>query len=122
MYIYLFCSECCFLMYVNTQACVICKLVHGSCIQCSMCTTRFHATCASHAGYYMEVSNINKLLFLPKLILHLPLFIDLVYFHQLHCIEKNGMQIITNWTTYCAAHRYGPALSFDFIRTFTESS
>ncbi|KAL7125696.1 hypothetical protein ABFS83_14G133700 [Erythranthe nasuta] len=59
-----------------TKACVICKQIHGSCMQCCKCTTSFHATCASRAGYCME----------------------------LHCSEKNGMQI-TKWISYCAVHR-----------------
>ncbi|KAK4415832.1 Histone-lysine N-methyltransferase ATX3 [Sesamum alatum] len=59
-----------------TKACVICKQIHGSCMQCCKCATYFHATCASRAGYCME----------------------------LHCLEKNGMQI-TKWISYCAVHR-----------------
>nr|KAJ0195975.1 hypothetical protein LSAT_V11C700342940 [Lactuca sativa] len=35
-------------------ACVICKLVHGSCIQCCKCATYFHAMCALRAGYCVE--------------------------------------------------------------------
>lgn len=38
------------------QACTICKQIHGSCMQCCKCATYFHATCASRAGYCMEVS------------------------------------------------------------------
>ncbi|KAL8541045.1 hypothetical protein ACS0TY_002362 [Phlomoides rotata] len=59
-----------------TKACVICKQIHGSCMQCCKCATHFHATCASRAGYCME----------------------------LHCSEKNGIQI-TKWISYCAFHR-----------------
>ncbi|XP_051145180.1 histone-lysine N-methyltransferase ATX3-like [Andrographis paniculata] len=59
-----------------TKACVICKQIHGSCMQCYKCVTYFHATCASRAGYCME----------------------------LHCSEKNGVQI-TKWISYCAVHR-----------------
>ncbi|GER26485.1 histone-lysine N-methyltransferase ATX3 [Striga asiatica] len=58
------------------KGCVICKQIHGSCMQCFKCATYFHATCASRAGYCME----------------------------LHCIEKNGAQI-TKWISYCAFHR-----------------
>ncbi|CAA0831369.1 Histone-lysine N-methyltransferase ATX3 [Striga hermonthica] len=58
------------------KACVICKQIHGSCMQCFKCATYFHATCASRAGYCME----------------------------LHCVEKNGVQI-TKWISYCAFHR-----------------
>ncbi|GMN42921.1 hypothetical protein TIFTF001_012121 [Ficus carica] len=49
---------------------------HGSCTQCCKCATHFHATCASRAGYSME----------------------------LHCFEKNGKQI-TRKSIYCAVHR-----------------
>ncbi|KAK6141071.1 hypothetical protein DH2020_025183 [Rehmannia glutinosa] len=59
-----------------TKACVLCKQIHGSCMQCCKCSTFFHATCASRAGYCME----------------------------LHCSEKNGVQI-TRWISYCAIHR-----------------
>lgn len=59
-----------------TKACVICEQIHGSCTQCCKCATYFHATCASRAGYCME----------------------------LHCSERNGMQI-TKWTSYCEVHR-----------------
>ncbi|GER46357.1 histone-lysine N-methyltransferase ATX3 [Striga asiatica] len=59
-----------------TKACVICKQIHGSCMQCYKCTTYFHATCASRAGYCME----------------------------LHCDEKNGLQI-TKFISYCSSHR-----------------
>ncbi|XP_042000585.1 histone-lysine N-methyltransferase ATX5-like isoform X1 [Salvia splendens] len=59
-----------------TKVCVICKQIHGSCTQCCKCATYFHATCASRAGYCME----------------------------LHCSEKNGAQI-TKWISYCAVHR-----------------
>ncbi|PIN02168.1 Histone-lysine N-methyltransferase [Handroanthus impetiginosus] len=59
-----------------TKACIICKQIHGCCMQCCKCATYFHATCASRAGYCME----------------------------LHSSEKNGMQI-TKWTSYCAVHR-----------------
>ncbi|XP_073022237.1 histone-lysine N-methyltransferase ATX3-like isoform X1 [Primulina eburnea] len=59
-----------------TKACIICKQIHGSCTQCCKCSTYFHASCASRAGYCVE----------------------------LHCFEKNGMQI-TKWISYCAVHR-----------------
>ncbi|PIN13894.1 histone H3 (Lys4) methyltransferase complex, subunit SET1 [Handroanthus impetiginosus] len=59
-----------------TKACIICEQIHGSCMQCCKCATYFHATCASRAGYCME----------------------------LHCTEKNGTQI-TRWIAYCAVHR-----------------
>ncbi|CAA0838929.1 Histone-lysine N-methyltransferase ATX3 [Striga hermonthica] len=59
-----------------TKSCVICKQIHGSCMQCYKCTTYFHATCASRAGYCME----------------------------LHCDEKNGLQI-TKFISYCTFHR-----------------
>ncbi|KAK9279386.1 hypothetical protein L1049_013065 [Liquidambar formosana] len=58
------------------KACVICKQVHGSSIQCCKCATYFHAMCASRAGYHME----------------------------LHCLEKNGRQV-TKKLSYCAVHR-----------------
>ncbi|KAK9758072.1 hypothetical protein RND81_01G204600 [Saponaria officinalis] len=58
------------------RRCVICKQTHGSCIQCSKCTTYYHATCAARAGYCME----------------------------LHCMEENGVQV-TRKVSYCAAHR-----------------
>ncbi|XP_031262949.1 histone-lysine N-methyltransferase ATX3 isoform X3 [Pistacia vera] len=56
--------------------CVICKTTHGSCTQCCKCATYFHATCASRAGYSMEIQ----------------------------CLEKNGRQI-TRKLIYCAIHR-----------------
>ncbi|XP_044480536.1 histone-lysine N-methyltransferase ATX3-like isoform X2 [Mangifera indica] len=56
--------------------CVICKTTHGSCTQCCKCATYFHATCASRAGYSMEIQ----------------------------CSEKNGRQI-TKKMIYCAIHR-----------------
>jgi hypothetical protein len=37
------------------QRCVICKQTYGSCTQCCKCASYFHATCASRAGYFMEV-------------------------------------------------------------------
>ncbi|XP_057480013.1 histone-lysine N-methyltransferase ATX4-like [Actinidia eriantha] len=58
------------------KICVICKQIHGSCTQCSKCSTYYHAMCASRAGYRME----------------------------LHCLEKNGKQI-TKMMSYCAYHR-----------------
>ncbi|XP_051132555.1 histone-lysine N-methyltransferase ATX3 [Andrographis paniculata] len=59
-----------------TKACVICKQIHGACTQCCKCATYFHATCASRAGYCME----------------------------LHSSERNGMQN-TKWISYCTVHR-----------------
>lgn len=58
------------------KKCVVCKQIHGSCIQCCRCTTYYHATCAARAGYCME----------------------------LHCMEKNGVQV-TRKASYCASHR-----------------
>ncbi|KAL5568350.1 hypothetical protein UlMin_024925 [Ulmus minor] len=58
------------------KICVICKQIHGSCMQCCKCSTYYHAMCASRAGYRME----------------------------LHCLEKNGKQI-TKMVSYCAYHR-----------------
>ncbi|GLT79768.1 hypothetical protein SLA2020_512450 [Shorea laevis] len=58
------------------KACVICKQTHGSCTQCCKCATYFHVMCASRGGYSMEV----------------------------HCSEKNGIQI-TRKLVYCAVHR-----------------
>ncbi|XVE77275.1 hypothetical protein DITRI_Ditri13aG0049200 [Diplodiscus trichospermus] len=56
--------------------CVICKQTHGSCTQCCKCATYFHVMCAAKAGYSME----------------------------LHCLEKNGIQM-TKKLVYCAVHR-----------------
>ncbi|XP_072999268.1 histone-lysine N-methyltransferase ATX4-like [Typha latifolia] len=58
------------------KICVICKQVHGACAQCCKCSTYYHATCASRAGYCME----------------------------LQCLESNGSQII-KMVSYCAHHR-----------------
>nr|GMC58219.1 histone-lysine N-methyltransferase ATX4-like [Ipomoea batatas] len=58
------------------KICVVCKQIHGSCTQCCKCSTYYHATCASRAGYRME----------------------------LHCLEKNGKQV-TRMVSYCAYHR-----------------
>ncbi|KAK7292805.1 hypothetical protein RJT34_15659 [Clitoria ternatea] len=58
------------------KTCVICKQSHGSCTSCCKCATYFHVMCASRAGYSME----------------------------LHCMEKNGIQI-TKKLIYCATHR-----------------
>ncbi|KAL4367209.1 hypothetical protein GQ457_05G000890 [Hibiscus cannabinus] len=58
------------------KSCVICKQTHGSCTQCCKCETYFHVMCASRAGYSME----------------------------LHCSEKNGMQM-TKKFVYCSVHR-----------------
>ncbi|KAM0876973.1 hypothetical protein ACQ4PT_035822 [Festuca glaucescens] len=58
------------------KMCVICRQIHGSCTQCYRCSTYYHATCASRAGYRME----------------------------LHCLEKNGKQT-TKKISYCAHHR-----------------
>jgi hypothetical protein len=44
-----------FLLSHVLQICVICKQIHGSCTQCSRCSTYYHAMCASRAGYRMEV-------------------------------------------------------------------
>ncbi|KAL6498830.1 hypothetical protein OROGR_028377 [Orobanche gracilis] len=71
-----------------TKACVICKQIHGSCMQCCKCATYFHATCASRAGYCME----------------------------LHCSEKNGVQI-TKWISYCASHSTPSAENVLVIQT-----
>ncbi|CAH1447815.1 unnamed protein product [Lactuca virosa] len=72
------------------KACVICKQVHGSCIQCCKCATYFHAMCASRAGYCVE----------------------------LHSSEKGGIYN-TRWTPYCAVHRT-PADTGIVIRTSSE--
>ncbi|XP_024992805.1 histone-lysine N-methyltransferase ATX3 isoform X2 [Cynara cardunculus var. scolymus] len=72
------------------KACVICKQVHGSCIQCCKCATHFHAMCASRAGYCVE----------------------------LHSTEKDGIYN-TKWTPYCAVHRT-PADNGIVIRTSSE--
>ncbi|XP_042036563.1 histone-lysine N-methyltransferase ATX5-like isoform X2 [Salvia splendens] len=58
------------------KICVVCKQIHGSCTQCSKCSTYYHAMCASRAGYRME----------------------------LHCLEKNGKQL-KKMVSYCAYHR-----------------
>ncbi|PRQ49010.1 putative histone-lysine N-methyltransferase transcription regulator PHD family [Rosa chinensis] len=59
------------------KRCVICAQTHGSCTTCCKCATHFHATCASRAGYSME----------------------------LHCqVGKNGKQVTTK-LIYCAVHR-----------------
>lgn len=58
------------------KICVICKQIHGSCTQCSKCSTYYHAMCASRAGYRME----------------------------LHSLEKNGKPM-TKMVSYCAYHR-----------------
>ncbi|KAK9910191.1 hypothetical protein M0R45_034162 [Rubus argutus] len=58
------------------KRCVICMQTHGSCTTCCKCATHFHATCASRAGYSME----------------------------LHCLEKKGKQVTTK-LIYCAVHR-----------------
>ncbi|KAK6260553.1 hypothetical protein SCA6_015027 [Theobroma cacao] len=58
------------------KSCAICKQTHGSCTQCCKCATYFHVMCASRAGYSME----------------------------LHCSEKNGIQM-TKKLVYCAVHR-----------------
>ncbi|KAM1126936.1 hypothetical protein ACFX13_042859 [Malus domestica] len=58
------------------KICVICKQIHGSCMQCCKCSTYYHAMCASRAGYRME----------------------------LHSLEKNGKQT-TKMVSYCAYHR-----------------
>ncbi|KAL6131074.1 hypothetical protein ACLB2K_069452 [Fragaria x ananassa] len=58
------------------KRCVICTQTHGSCTRCCKCATHFHATCASRAGYSME----------------------------LHGQEKKGKQV-TAKLIYCAWHR-----------------
>ncbi|KAL2893228.1 Histone-lysine N-methyltransferase ATX3 [Bienertia sinuspersici] len=58
------------------KKCVVCKQIHGSCIQCCRCATYYHATCAARAGYCME----------------------------LHCMERNGLPQ-TRKTSYCSVHR-----------------
>eukprot|EP01018_Ginkgo_biloba_P024517 Gb_33484 [translate_table: standard] len=58
------------------QVCVVCKQMHGSCIQCCKCQTHYHAMCASRAGYRME----------------------------LHCFYRNGNQM-TKMISYCASHK-----------------
>ncbi|KAK1425263.1 hypothetical protein QVD17_20612 [Tagetes erecta] len=42
------------------KRCVICKQVHGSCIQCCKCATYFHGMCASRAGYHVELHTSDK--------------------------------------------------------------
>eukprot|EP00258_Populus_trichocarpa_P011756 XP_002320864.3 histone-lysine N-methyltransferase ATX3 isoform X3 [Populus trichocarpa] len=58
------------------KRCVVCKQTHGPCAQCCKCATYFHATCASRAGYFLE----------------------------LNCTERNGVQV-TEKLIYCAVHR-----------------
>ncbi|XP_020527882.1 histone-lysine N-methyltransferase ATX4 isoform X1 [Amborella trichopoda] len=58
------------------QVCVICKQMHGSCTQCCKCQTKYHAMCASRAGYQME----------------------------LHCSKRYGRQT-TRMVSYCATHK-----------------
>ncbi|KAI7747648.1 hypothetical protein M8C21_032541 [Ambrosia artemisiifolia] len=72
------------------KRCIICKQVHGSCIQCCKCATYFHAMCASRAGYCVE----------------------------LHSSEKGGTYE-TRWSTYCAGHRT-PADNGIVLRTSSE--
>ncbi|XP_015577364.2 histone-lysine N-methyltransferase ATX3 [Ricinus communis] len=72
------------------KSCVICSQTHGSCIQCCKCATYFHAMCASRAGYFME----------------------------LHCIEKNGIQV-TKKLAYCAVHRTPSVDSVVVVRSPT---
>ena len=55
------------------KSCVICKQTHGSCTQCCKCETYFHVTCASKAGYSME----------------------------LHCLKKNGIQMTKKLSVLC---------------------
>ncbi|KAK3037321.1 hypothetical protein RJ639_032083 [Escallonia herrerae] len=62
--------------FTFVKACVICKQIHGSCVQCCKCATSFHAMCALRAGYRIE----------------------------LHCSEKFGAQT-TKWVSYCSVHR-----------------
>ncbi|XP_034926271.1 histone-lysine N-methyltransferase ATX3 [Populus alba] len=70
------------------KRCVICKQTYGSCTQCCKCATYFHATCASRAGYFME----------------------------LNCTEKSGMQV-TEKLIYCAVHRKPNPDSVVVVRT-----
>lgn len=59
------------------KVCIICKQMHGSCIQCCKCHKSYHAMCASKAGYRME----------------------------LHCYNgRNGNQK-TTMISYCASHK-----------------
>lgn len=59
------------------KVCIICKQMHGSCIQCCKCHKSYHAMCASKAGYRME----------------------------LHCYNgRNGNQK-TLMVSYCASHK-----------------
>jgi len=58
------------------QVCVVCKQMHGACIQCCKCQMQYHAMCASRAGYAME----------------------------LHCFYRNGNQM-TRMISYCASHK-----------------
>ncbi|PKA50193.1 Histone-lysine N-methyltransferase ATX5 [Apostasia shenzhenica] len=73
-----------------SKVCVICKQRHGSCTQCSRCSTYYHAMCASRAGYHME----------------------------LHCFEKNGRPATTK-KSFCAFHRTPNADSVLVIHTPT---
>ncbi|KAJ6334656.1 hypothetical protein OIU78_011509 [Salix suchowensis] len=70
------------------KRCIICKQTYGSCTQCCKCATYFHATCASRAGYFME----------------------------LNCTEKSGMQV-TEKLIYCAVHRKPNPDSVLVVRT-----
>nr|XP_043624566.1 histone-lysine N-methyltransferase ATX3-like [Erigeron canadensis] len=72
------------------KECVICKQVHGSCIQCCKCATHFHAMCASRAGYSVE----------------------------LHSSQKGG-KYNTKWMAYCSFHRT-PVDNGIVIRTSSE--
>ncbi|KAJ6404347.1 hypothetical protein OIU84_012515 [Salix udensis] len=70
------------------KRCIICKQTYGSCTQCCKCATYFHSTCASRAGYFME----------------------------LNCTEKSGMQV-TEKLIYCAVHRKPNPDSVLVVRT-----
>ncbi|KAI3796432.1 hypothetical protein L1987_39103 [Smallanthus sonchifolius] len=41
------------------KRCLICKQVHGSCIQCFKCATYFNVMCASRAGYCVEARRMD---------------------------------------------------------------
>lgn len=96
------------------QSCIICKQTHGSCIQCCKCTTYFHATCASRAGYGMEVSLGLEFVhvrhyFENETIVFLWLMKNAssILNFQVQSFEKNGQQI-SRKVMYCAIHRLVP--------------
>lgn len=93
--------------FYDCQICVICKQIHGSCTQCSKCSTYYHAMCASRAGYRMEVS-----IWFCHVLSIFPVLVITFYFGH----GSWGAHISACWRRVCKdLFTYGASQVFSFI-------